>query len=163
MRSNWSISLPSCSAIGSSGRPSASSSSTIACLRLAAFQRFRKSSRLAKRFFSAFLVKSRRDFCHELAVLVEIFHAFGDNGGADAIDIDLALRPTARRQGQARLIDDGLVRAGLGAVSRRPRRWAARRRAARRGRLRPARKSAPARRRSPGRRNDWWHRESRSK
>ena len=39
----------------------ASSSRSIACLRSAAFQRFRKSSRLANRFFSAALVKSRRD------------------------------------------------------------------------------------------------------
>ena len=52
--------MPTSSASGSSGRPSSSSSSMIACLRSAAFQRLRKSSRLAKRFFSAFLVKSRR-------------------------------------------------------------------------------------------------------
>ena len=41
-------------------QPSSSSSSMIACLRSADFQRFRKSSRLAKRFFRAFFVKSRR-------------------------------------------------------------------------------------------------------
>ena len=88
MRSKGSRSLPSSSAMGSSGRPSASSSSTMACLRSAAFQRFRKSSRLAKRFFSAFLVKSRKALGDELAVLVEIFHPLGDDRGADAIDID---------------------------------------------------------------------------
>ena len=48
----------------------------------------------------------------ELAVLVEIFDALGDDGGADAIDIDLLLRPAARRQRKAGLIDDRFVGAG---------------------------------------------------
>ena len=56
MRSKGSRSLPTSSASGSSDRPSFSSSSMMACLRSADFQRLRKSSRLAKRFFSAFLV-----------------------------------------------------------------------------------------------------------
>ena len=60
IRSKGSRSLPTSSASGSSSRPSLASSSMIACLRSAAFQRLRKSSRLAKRFCSAFLVKSRR-------------------------------------------------------------------------------------------------------
>ena len=61
MRSNGSRSRFSSAATRSSGRPSASSSSRMACLRSAAFQRLRKSSRLAKRWRNAFFVQSRRD------------------------------------------------------------------------------------------------------
>src|SRR5271165_1167776 len=60
IRSKGSRSLPTSSRSGSRGRPSLSSSSIIACLRSAPFQRRRKASRLVKRFFSALLVKSRR-------------------------------------------------------------------------------------------------------
>ena len=50
-------------------------------------------------------------FGDELAVLVEIFDALGEDAGADAIDINLADRTTGRQR-QARLIDDGFVLAG---------------------------------------------------
>jgi hypothetical protein len=79
------------SAIGSSGRPSASSSSTIAGLRSDSFQRFRKSSRLAKRFFSAFLFgEIAKGLGDELAVLVEIFHALGVVTAINRIKMKLA-------------------------------------------------------------------------
>lgn len=55
------------------------------------------------------IAKGLRD---ELAVLVEIFDALGDDAGADAIDVDLAYA-LAGRQRQARLIDDGFAVAGL--------------------------------------------------
>ena len=64
----------------------------MACLRSADFQRLRKSSRLAKRFFSAFLVKSRRRFGNESPLLIQIFHTLSDDGGPYPIDIDFARR-----------------------------------------------------------------------
>lgn len=51
-------------------------------------------------------------FGDELAVLVEIFDALGQDAGADAIDVDLADRVTGR-QCQARLIDHRFVVAGF--------------------------------------------------
>jgi hypothetical protein len=50
----------------------------------------------------------------ELAVLVEVFHPLGDDRGADAVDIDLLLRPPDPRPRQSRGSIDGLVLAGSG-------------------------------------------------
>ena len=101
----------------------------------------------------------------QLAVLVEILHALGDDLGADAIDVDLARlcrRPAAKLM-SGRPIDDGFVRAGL-RWQRLPviSRWRASSGGAIGIALRPARKSAPARRRNRGRRNGWSRRGSRS-
>ena len=133
IRSKGSRSLPTSSASGSSGRPSASSSSMMACLRSAAFQRCRKSSRLAKRFLQGLLGEVAQALGDELAVLVEIFDALGDDGGADAIDVDLlALLAAVGRDGDVgRLAIDDDVSSSPGSAGsgRRRRRRAARRRA----------------------------------
>ena len=68
----------------------------MACLRSAAFQRLRKSSRLAKRFFSACLGEVPQALGDELAVLVEVLHALGDDGGPYPIHIDLSRRLSSR-------------------------------------------------------------------
>jgi len=97
-------------------QPSLASSSIIACFRSVPFQRLRKSSRLAKRRFSAALVKSRKDFGDQLTVLVEIFDTLRDNESADAIHIDFAPALAARRYGDVRglAIDNDLAIAGGG-------------------------------------------------
>ena len=116
IRSKGSRSLPTSSASGSRIRPSFSSSSMIACLRGAPFQRFRKSSRLAKRFFSAFLVKSRRLSVTSLPFSFEILDPLGDDRGADAVDVDLAplLVAGLGRNVRRLAIDDRLVGGRLG-------------------------------------------------
>ena len=90
IRSKGSRSLFSSAAITPRSKPSASNSSIIACLRRVLSQRFRKASRLAKRFLSALLVKSRRELRDELAFFVQVFHPLGDDGCFDAVHIDLA-------------------------------------------------------------------------
>ena len=95
----------------SSGKPSASSSSTIACLRSVALQRFKKSSRLAKCFLQRLFGEVAQGFGDELAVLIEIFHPFGDDGRGDPVHIDL-LAHTAigiRHDDVGRFVNDGFV------------------------------------------------------
>lgn len=57
----------------------------------------------------------------ERAVLVEVFHPLGDDGGAEAIYVDLLLWPVRGRQGRVQLIHDGLrppaISSGSGAPS----------------------------------------------
>ena len=69
----------------------------IACLRSAAFQRFRKSSRLAKRFRSAFFVKSRRLSVTSLPFSSRYSTRSATIVTAHAVDVDLA--PSGRRPG----------------------------------------------------------------
>ena len=62
-------------------RPSFASSSMTACLRSAAFQRVRNSSRLANRFFERLPREVAQALGDQLAVLVEVLDALGDDRG----------------------------------------------------------------------------------
>ena len=65
----------------------------------------------SKMFLKSIFREVAQGFGDKIAVLVKVFHPFGDNVRIDAIDVDLA-HGAARRRWQAQRIDNGLVLAG---------------------------------------------------
>ena len=96
--------------MGSSRKPSASSSSMIACLRAAALPALQEIVETDKTLLQCPFSEVAQGFGDKLPVFVQVFHPFGDNGCAHAVHIDLGPpRPIGCRRYPRWVINDRFV------------------------------------------------------